>query len=144
MNVILLTEKRELLRERTSLLEQKISKLNDTSHNISPEELNYYREIIEQEKSRFFPAGETDPYKFGIDIKKLLEKEHLTIKNYRTIEQDNHYLIEFSLSGSSYNFFNFLKNLYDRNLNYTFPYFTVKNEKYGLDASFRIGYVLND
>lgn len=142
VNFTIVTEKREQILLRTKLINQKIQKLKENRGNISTEELLFYKDYMENEKKKFFRGDETDPYKFGIDIKESLEKEHLNIRSYRTIESEEEYLLEFSISGSSYDFFNFLKKLYDRDLNYSFPYFAVKNEKNGINVTFRIGYII--
>ena len=123
-----------------NITEKRYKKLAVVNPEISDEYLFRLKELIEEEKSNYFHMDEVDPYKFGQEIKALLESNNIKVKSYKTTEKDNIYLIEFSVDGSSYNLFSFFKTLYETGRNYRIPYFQVKNEKTGISSTFKIGY----
>ncbi|MDA3810815.1 MAG: hypothetical protein PF518_10885 [Spirochaetaceae bacterium] len=142
INIFVKNEQWSDLTNRIKLSEQKFEKQNKGTHEVSIVDVQKYSELIEEEKKRYFYREDTDPYKFGIEIKNLLENQALIVISYKTIEMVDSYLIEFTVEGNSSFFFSFLKKLYDNNKNYTFPYFMLKNTKHGISSKFRIGYVL--
>ena len=144
MNVIIKNEKRVDLLNRITLTEQKLMKLNKVVASVTTNDVADYLNLLENEKERYFDGEDSDPYKFGIEIKDLLENQHLIVKSYKTIESDNTFLIEFSIEGSSYDFFAFMRTLYEKNKNYTFPFCSLKNKNTGINADFRIGYAIYD
>jgi hypothetical protein len=141
---MVLSDKREHLKNRISLMEKKYLKLGEIDNEISVDDVSRIKMMIEVEENSFFDENETDPYKFGLEIKESLESQNLKVKGYKTIELDEVLFIEFSVSGSSLDFFMFLKNLNTRGKNYNFPYFTIRNENNGISSTFRIGYMLNE
>ncbi len=142
LNVLNLSEKMENLKSKILSSEMMYSRIGMDHKEILPEDVEEYRKMIDDEKSAFFVSEDTDPYKFGLEIKDMLEKSKLNVISYKTIEEEDSYLIEFSINGSTYNFFSFLKNLNRSGMNYRFPYLTIRNEKRGLSSVFRIGYSL--
>ncbi|MBI9099722.1 MAG: hypothetical protein JEY91_14680 [Spirochaetaceae bacterium] len=142
LNIFILKERRSHTLNRLTVVEKNYEKLGGTIRRVPEDEIRFLKEQIEVEKGRFFSEEEMDPYKFGLEIKGLLENRSMTIISYKTIELEDIYLIEFTVTGSSTGFFRFLKTLYDRQLYYHFPYFSIKNEKYGISSTFRIGYSL--
>lgn len=140
INIFTLNEKRSGIRSGIENLEMQYLKLGSRTGEISEDDIDTLKELIEKEQLRYFQSENTDPYRFGLDIKDLLESNSLYVREYKTIEQDNAFLIEFSVEGSSRKFFTFLEDIYKREKNYRFPYFSVKNEKEGISSTFRIGY----
>jgi hypothetical protein len=142
LNLFILGEKHTVVRNRITLVEQNLNKMGLGTRGISVEEISFYKDGIEAEKARYFERNETDPFKFAIEIKSLLESEKLTVNSYKSIESENSYLIEFSIEGSSVSFFRFLDELNQLNKNYIFPQLSLKNEKKGISSVFRIGYLI--
>ncbi len=142
MNILTLSDKRKKLKSNILSSEMMYSRIGRDHKEILPEDVEEFRKNIEEEKKAFFVSEDTDPYKFGLEIKDLLEKSKLNVISYKTIEEEDSYLIEFSIKGSTYNFFSFLNNLNRSGMNYRFPYLTIRNEKRGLSSVFRIGYSL--
>jgi len=140
MNIIVKKDYRSDLLNRILLTEQKLQKLNKVSQGASVDDVNELKGLIEKEKSRFFDIEESDPYKLGIEIKDLLEKNNITVKSYKTIEEEHNFLIEFSIAGNPSHFFSFMQTLYEHNKNYRFPFCSIRNESTGISADFRIGY----
>lgn len=142
MNIFMLKEKRNNLVSTINVMEKQYEKLGIHTGDVSQDDIQKLKDMIELEKMRYFQAESTDPYRFGLEIKALLESNSLQVKGYKTLEQDDSFLIEFSVEGSSQGFFSFLKTIYEKEKNYRFPYFTIKNEKSGISSTFRIGYAL--
>jgi hypothetical protein len=133
-------DNRDQVRVRTELMEKKLLNMTKNPQNISSDELEYYRDLTKEEKDKFMSPLSSNPYLLALEIKKILESEHLSLESYRTIEHGEDFYIEFSLSGSTLGFFSFLKRIYENGFYYKFPYFAIKNEKSGISSTFTIGY----
>lgn len=142
INMIMLSDRRSRAASNRELLESQYEKLNIRSVEIPAEEIRSLKSFLDEEKQRFFTDDETDPYKLGLEIIDKLEKNRLTVLQYRTLEEEESFLLEFSIQGQAIRFFSFWEDLYGLNRYYTVPQFSMKNEKSGISATFRIGYAL--
>ncbi len=140
LNIFILNEKRTEVLTNIELLEKQYVKRGNRSDNSPLGDLEKLRDLISTESSRYFSIEDSDPYELGLKIISMLESQHLEIGEYRTLEIDDSYLLEFSIKGSSYGFFRFLEILYHEDNNYKIPQLALKNEKEGISSTFRIGY----
>lgn len=140
LNVFILNERRSDVLTNIKLLEKQYVKLGIPTCNFPQGDLEKLRELLSKESSRYFRVEESDPYELGLKIISMLELQNLEIREYRTLEIENSYLLEFSVKGSSYGFFRFLQTLYSEDKNYKIAQFALKNEKEGISSTFRIGY----
>jgi len=144
MNFFFLNEKHNLLRNRIKIVEQNLNKMERKKRIVSIEEINFYKNEIEKEKARYFDAVDTDPFQFAIEIKSLLENENITVNSYKTIEDGDSLFIEFTVEGQSVSLFRILEKLNNKNMNYLYPLFSVKNLNEGISSIFRIGYMTDE
>lgn len=140
LNLFVLNERRSDVLTNIELLEKQYVKSGVRTGDFPREDLDELRELISKESARFFSIEESDPYELGLKIISMLETRNLEIGEYRTIEIDDSYLLEFSIKGSSYGFFRFIQTLYSEDKNYKIPQLALKNEKEGISSTFRIGY----
>jgi hypothetical protein len=98
------------LRLKTAALESQAKKfherLPDAMILLSRKE--YLTKAITREERYYYTKMDTDPYRFGIAVRKSLLANKLEIQRYRTIEMKNRVCLEFSLSGSAFDLMNFL------------------------------------
>lgn len=140
LNLFILSERKADVYSNIKILEKQFVKLGIRTGDIPEGDLEKLKELISEESSRYFIKEESDPYELGLKIISMLEFEYLEIKEYRTLEVEDSYVLEFSVKGSSYRFFRFLQTLYSEDKNYRIPQFSLKNEKEGISSTFRIGY----
>lgn len=140
MNLFLLNERRSEVLTNIELLEKQYGKLGIRTGDYPRGDLDKLKGFINDESSRYFRKEDSDPYVLGLKIISMLELQNLDIREYRTLEINDSYLLEFSVKGSSYGYFRFLQNLYSDDKNYKIPQFSLKNEKEGISSTFRIGY----
>lgn len=142
INMIILSDRHSRAASNRKLLENQYEKLNIRSVEIPEEEIDSLQVYLDEEKMRFFTDDETDPYKLGLEIIDKLETNRLTVLQYMTLEIEDSFLLEFSVQGQSVRFFSFWEDIYGHNRYYSIPQLSMKNEKEGISATFRIGYAL--
>jgi hypothetical protein len=69
----------------------------------------YLIDAIAKEERYYYTKKEIDPYRFSIAVRKSLLANNLEIQRYQTVEVKDNVYLEFSLSGSAFNFMNFLQ-----------------------------------
>lgn len=141
-NIFWLTGRRERAQARIDVLEKQYIRLTNKGLTVPEGTLELWESCMEEERDRFFTKEEKDPYKLGIEILAMLENQGIQVMQYKTLEVEDGFLLEFSLEARTSSFFNFWQTLYKKEKYYSIPYFTLKNEKKGISSTFRIGYAL--
>jgi len=93
-------------------------------------------------RSRFYAAGEMNPYSFGTLVKDRLTSLGMTVVRYQVVEVQGRKDLEFSVTGSVRSLVLFLKDVSEADRDSSIPSLTVTvREGTGVaDAVFRIGY----
>lgn len=138
--MVILNDRNSRNSTNIAMLENQYTRLPGGGSRISGDTLSRMRNLLEEEKQRYFAPDERDPYKLGIEILAMVEKRGIKVLQYKTMDQKEGFLLEFSVSAKAVSFFTFWQDLYSKGKYYTIPYFSIKNESDGLSATFRIGY----
>lgn len=142
INLIVLKDRRDRALSGLDLMERQFVRLQEKSRGISPESIDELKTLIELEKGRFFSKEETDPYRLGLEILAMLEKRGIKVAQYKTLQQEEGFLLEFSVSARASSFFPFWEDMNRQGRYYDVPYFSIKTEKSGVSSTFRIGYAV--
>lgn len=142
INLLILSDRSSRARSGIEQLEPQYLKLHGGGEEVSAESIDALKSMIDMERSRFFPLDETDPYLLGIKILGMLEKRGIKVGQYKTLELEGGFLLEFSVRSRSSSLFSFWEDLYGEDKYYRIPYLSINNEKDGVSCTFRIGYAV--
>jgi hypothetical protein len=137
-------ERRSGLREKISGLEKQIPQFD--AHAASEAQLAARKRELQSElsseRSHFYEEGQIDPYHFGILVRDLLVANHLSIKQYQTLNPGKQVLLEFSVTGDDLDVVKFWQAVSGSAKYWSVPYLSIdaRAGSGNVDAVFRIGY----
>lgn len=141
-NIIYLRDRYNNVQDTRAQLLLQLEDLDKAPVDVNENDLSSFKELLDKEKRKFLASDEADPYKMGLSIISLMENSGVKINEYRTIKNDESFLLEFSVESASPYFFKFWESLLSADQYYSVPLLTLNNEKDGISAVFRIGYAV--